>query len=187
MISSGDDIVDVQFETVGPATRTVRKPRRAADPAPDRGLGLFRTVDRRAKTARQPMPLPVFALIATLSACASFYVAGGHALFAATAVVTTQPTAPSGMVLEDTAIRIDTSGRRAVFVVRATIANAREVTGTVPAVAITFERGDGAGSVTHTITRGERLAPGERMAFTTRIPAGDYAGTEPRIALVTRH
>lgn len=185
MIPSGDDIVDVQFETVGPAAPTARKPRRPADPAPDRGLGLFRTAERRPAGARRPMPLPMFAFIATLSACASFYVAGGHALFAATAAIA-KPVAPSGIVLEDTATRIDTSGGRAVFVIHATIANALDVAGIVPPVAITFERSDGAGSVTHTITRGERLAPGERMAFTTRVPAGDYAGTEPRIALVTR-
>lgn len=185
MIPSGDDIVDVQFETVGPAARKAGKPRPAADPMPDRGLGLFRTADRNAQTARKPMPLPLFALIATLSACTSFYVAGGHALFTATAAIS-HVTAPSSIVLEETATRIDTSGGRAVIVVRATIANATDAAGIVPPVAITFDRSDGAGSVTHTITRGERLASGERMAFTTRVPAGDYAGTEPRIALVTR-
>jgi len=184
VIPSGDDIVDVQFETVGPAARSVRKPRRSADPAPDRGLGLFRTGDRQRAGGRKPMPLPMFALIATLSACASFYVAGGHALFAATAAIT-KPAVPSGIVLEQTATRIDTSGGRAVFVIHATIANTLDVAGIVPPVTITFERSDGAGSVTHTITRGERLVPGERMAFTTRVPAGDYAGTEPRIALAT--
>lgn len=185
VIPSGDDIVDVQFETVGPAARTGRTPSRSADPAPDRGLGLFQAHGRPSAGERKSMPLPLFALIATMSACASFYVAGGHALFAATAAIT-QPVAPSGIVLQDTATRIDTSGGRAVFVIHATIANALDVAGIVPSVAITFERSDGSGSVTHTITRGERLAPGERMAFTTRVPAGDYTGTEPRIALFTR-
>lgn len=86
-------------------------------------------------------------------------------------------------MLEQTSTRIDTSGTRAILVIRATIANQSPIEATVPPITITFDQPDGSGAITHTINRGERLASGERMAFTSRIPAGEYVGIEPRIAL----
>lgn len=185
VVSQPDDIIDAEFETVGRngAPRAVSD-RPATDARPGHGLGLFG--GRAANTRRkgEPMPLPAFAAIATLSALASFYLAGGHALFGGAA-----PHTPPGMagalpvVLVGATTRVDTSGGRAVIVVRADLHNRSAQAAAAPAVAITFEQPDGGGSLTHTVAGGDTLAAGERMAFTSRIPAGDYAGIEPRIAL----
>ena len=179
-----DDIIDAQFETVERLSAPRAATRGCAPDAPPRhGLGLFRRRLADVPGKRQPMPLPLFAAIATLSACTSFVVAGGHALFRPT-VLSAPPTASfSPIVLDGATTRVDTSGGRPVIVVRAGLHNAGGFAAAAPAVAITFERPDGTGSVTHTIAGGDRLAAGERMAFTSRIPAGDYAGIEPRIAL----
>ena len=178
------DIVDAQFETVGHAARPAPAPwRPAPDAAPARGLGLFRRSRGRTDKGRDPMPLPVFATIAALSAGLAFCAAGGHVLFGTpgTAGPATAPATP--IVLDRVATRVDTSGGRAVLVVHAGLVNRGAAPARVPPVAITFDRPDGSGSVTHTLARGERLAPGERMVFTSRIPASDHAGVAPHIAL----
>lgn len=186
MISSDDQIVDAEFETLGPTPKAKGNAVRSTDAPPRQGLGVFARADRQA-APRKPMPLPVFAAIATLSACVSFYFAGGHVLFPSARTVpapVAQPaTAAGAIVLEQVSTRVDTSGSRTVFVIRATIANTAQAAAIVPPVTITFDRPDGSGSTTHTIVRGEWLESGERMAFTSRIPAGEYAGIEPRVAL----
>ncbi|MEQ8402260.1 MAG: hypothetical protein RIB53_00545 [Roseitalea porphyridii] len=185
-----DEIVDAEFESLGRTGSTggTTAPNHTPDAPPAHGLGLFRA-GATEKRGGRPMPLPAFAAIATLSACASFYVAGGHVFFHG--IPTPSPTQAAvpvtPVVLDGATTRVDTSGGRAVIVVRAGLRNTGTTATTAPSIAITFDRADGSGSVTHTVSRGERLAPGERMAFTTRIPAGDYGSVEPRIALTPSH
>ena len=191
-IRADDTIVDVEFETVDStsAPKAERSPTvLPGDKAPATGLGVFGSARTRREARREPMPLPLFALIAALCAFGAFYLAGGHALFVR-AVSTDAPastaTAPSPTAdtlrLDDVTTRIDTSAGRPVFVIRATIANDATEARFVPPVQIVFDLPDGTGSMVHTIARGETLAAGERMAFTTRIPAGEYAGVEPRLS-----
>lgn len=186
MLSKSDDIVDAEFETL---ERRPKAPKRsgAAD-GPASGLGLFKASPAsEKKTGREPMPLPLFAAIATMSACASFLVAGGHVIFTRTPSVGESAASVTSIVLEDVTTRVDTSGGRATLIVRAGLANTGSASAPVPAVAITFDRPDGSGSVTHRIVRDEWLVPGDRMTFTSRIPAGDYAGIAPRVALAPAH
>lgn len=179
LMSQNDDIVDAEFETLGPsAVPASARTGAASDTAPKHGLGLF-----GAKSdGRKPMPLPAFAAVATLSACVSFLVAGGHVLFTGSHVRAGAKPAMPPVVLEAVTTRVDTSGGRAVLVVGADLVNKGAMTATVPPVSIRFEREDGTGFVTHVIDRGEQLEAGERMAFTSRIPAGDYVGMTPLIA-----
>ncbi len=130
------------------------------------------------------MPLPVFAIVATLSACTAFYVAGGHALFAKGHDTARAATAPS-FQLTETSTRIDTSGHRPVLVVRGRIQNAGTRDRPAPPVAIRFEQFGGGGPVVHTVTLGEIVAAGASVAFTSHIPAGDYSAATPRVALLT--
>ncbi|WP_306119567.1 MULTISPECIES: hypothetical protein [unclassified Roseitalea] len=199
-----DDIVDAEFETLG-ATRPGRAPdvagAAAAARAPDRpgaGLGVFaagrmarpdrdaRPIARPDRAAR-PMPLPAFAAIAAIGALAAFYVAGGHVLLPGPVEsvrgapsATAAPVSP--LVLDEATARVETASGRPVFVIGATIVNDTAGTHIVPPVRIRFERPGRSGAMVHVIARGERLAPGERMAFTSRIPAGDYAGLRPRLS-----
>jgi len=184
-----DEIVDAEFESLGRKAPGEAAPsRRSSDAPPAHGLGLFRA-ETDGRRAARPMPLPTFAAIATLSACASFYVAGGHVFLhqSPQAASTAADVDAAPVVLDGVATRVDTSAGRAVIIVRAGLRNTGTTATAAPSVAITFDRADGSGSVTHTVTRGERLAPGERMAFATRIPAGDYGSVEPRIALTPSH
>lgn len=183
-------VVDAEFETLARSAAPAdgaRMPRQGRmvprEMLPSRIGLLTKTDDGRTD---RPMPLPVFALIATLSACAAFYLSGGHVLFARQQAVAALPAAMTpvqpadALALEDVSVRIDTGSGRAIFVIRAMIGNRSAGTLQVPPVTVTF--GDpGGASVTHTVPRGETLAPGERMGFTTRIPAGDYSGMEPRL------
>lgn len=179
------DIVEAEFETV-----------RAAQPAnapvgtdqPGAGLGLFAGAQRiRSRSqARTPMPLPMFALVAFLSAGASFYVAGGHALFA-TSQDHNVEYAQSGWTLElaESATRIDTGGARPVMVVHGSIRNQDTVARPAPPITLEFDRMDGTGTSRHRVQLGQSLAPGEAIAFTSRLPAGDYSAAPPRIAIAS--
>ena len=183
------DIVDAEFETLAPGAglRAAGAGTASGGPARDRlpsGIGLL--AGAASPRDDRAMPLPVFALVATLSACAAFYLSGGHVLFERHQVVAALPIASAPvrqadpLALDDVSVRIDTGSGRAVFVIRAMIENRSREPAQVPPVTVTFGDPDGA-SVTHTVPRGESLAPGERMGFTTRIPAGDHAHMEPRL------
>ena len=187
--SGNADVVDAEFETLGRNGRPQRQAAPEADTARDVHASRIGLLSGKViRKPSDPMPLPLFAAIATLSACTAFYFAGGRVLFerhaapAATGVqlapVTTA--AASAMALENVSVRIDTAAGRAVYVIRAMIENTSAHAAAVPPVTITFSEPGGA-SVTHTVPRGETLRAGERMAFTTRIPAGDYLGMEPRL------
>lgn len=81
-ITERADIVDVEFETVRDRAAAPRDGggRPSGPDTPGAGLGVFRASTRSPR--RRPLPLPLFALIVALSACAAFYAAGGHVLFA---------------------------------------------------------------------------------------------------------
>ena len=180
-MSQATEIVDAQFETVGrPAVAPLRP---LPDAPPAQGLGLFRRSRGKTDKGREPMPLPLFAAVAALSACLAFYAAGGHALLGAPGTTGPATAQATPIALDRVATRVDTSGGRAVLVIHAGLVNRGAATVRVPPVAITFGRAGASGSVTHTLARGERLAPGERMAFTSRLPARDHAGIAPHIAL----
>jgi len=130
-------------------------------------------------------PLPVFAFVATLASCVSFYVAGGHALFHSyerpIVEMASVPRTPA-FSLSNVTTRIDTARGTPVLVIRGDI-NAAGKGGIVPSLAIGFVDETTGQTVTYTIPRGELLQANKSLGFTTRIPAGKFAGKEPTITL----
>ncbi|MEO0543511.1 MAG: hypothetical protein AAFY99_06790 [Pseudomonadota bacterium] len=139
----------------------------------------------KAPRRRQGTPLPVFALIATLASSASFYLAGGHALFhghADLAAKVPASSSASSFALKNISTRIDTGRGSPVFVIRGEI-EAVNGAGIVPNISIGFEHSETGQRMTYTVPRGELLQANESLGFTTRIPAGTFAGFEPTVTL----
>lgn len=185
----------MEFETIaarGKGEKTPVEPKPTPQSA-RAGMDVF--ISERKEQKHEPMPLPIFALIAVTASLTTFYFAGGHTLFgsrpsqelasAQPAVQPPQPGAQTGITIGDVTTRVDTSSGRAVLVIRATITNNTDRPGAVPTVEVGFKDPQNGQEMLHRVPRGEILAPAERMAFTTRILAGNYAGTEPRVSLIS--
>lgn len=170
-ISRSPDIEDAEFVTLPPDARAHERHGAVASA-------------RSAKTSHAT-PLPVFAAVATLASCVSFYAAGGHALFNSgtnPAIEMERVPNKASFSLSNVSTRIDTARGAPVLVIRGDI-NASEKGGIVPNLAIRFLDEDTGQGVTYTIPRGELLQANESLGFTTRIPAGKFAGVEPAITL----
>lgn len=174
-IRPSTDIEDAEFVTLTPKTTQA-----AVD---------VKRTKKAAGTPKKGTPLPVFALAATVASCVSFYVAGGHALFHAqtTQVAVNEPIAkPSEtFVLSNVTTRIDTGRGTPVFVIRGDVAAVTKG-GTVPNLLVRFNDADTGRSMSHIIPRGELLQKGQKISFTTRIPAGAFTGADPIVTLQTR-
>ncbi|MEO1703074.1 MAG: hypothetical protein AAFR71_13580 [Pseudomonadota bacterium] len=165
------DIEDAEFVTVSPS---------ASGHVPNRATQQYVGTKKREGT-----PLPLFALIATLASGASFYIAGGHVLFhnGPSPVIDAQraSTVPQ-FTLDNVSTRIDTGRGIPVFVIRGII-DASDAGGIIPNLSIEFTNDETGQRVTYTIPRGELLQANESLGFTTRIPAGNFSGSEPTITL----
>ena len=187
-----NSIIDAEFETIGP-NRNVPAPSASSPASPERqetgdavqgGLGLFE--GSAAARDGQPMPRPIFAALAIVCPLAAFFMAGGHVLLPRGAVISHEQTASvpvRAVVLENVSTRVDSSGTRPVLVVRGSLANESAKAVPVPPVRIHAGGGYGPDELVHTITGRGELQPGERLAFTSRLPAGENGALEPRIEI----
>lgn len=199
-MGQGDDIIDAEFVSLPhdkvPSTplpqpgesayQRARETREKADVADESQLGVFGKRDR--KPAGKPMSLPLFTLIAILATTGAFLAAGGYTLFMpadmafanAGTPVAAEQVDNGPLRFENVISNIDNSSGRAVFNLRAVIANHGDEAVVVPPVLVSFGD-DPQTRRLFRINRGETLAPGEKLIFTNRIAAGDMTTVKPRL------
>lgn len=199
-----DTIVDAEFETIAP-TADGTSPSGAffnisakgAAGTSTNGLALAGSHERArpglgifARTANlnagKSMPLPLFVALAIIGPLAAFLLAGGHVFLPKNADLASQQTnsvITPAITLEDVSTRVDSSGPRPVLIVRGTLVNQSRRIVSVPPVRIRTGTEPGAGIPVHAVARVATLQPGARLAFTSRLPAGETVPIAPRIEI----
>jgi len=168
------DIVDAEFSTVGPAPErggiAAPGPRPDAEPSP--GMDILKGKPAADRTAARGGPLFwTFGLCLVIGA---FWVSGGHALVSrppADAPQSAQPPGPGALRLDGIASRLERRDDRLFLLVDGEVVNEGSVGAAVPGLEISVAGKDGRVTRYFLGTSGERLKPGARFAFSSRLEA----------------
>ena len=173
------DIVDAQFETVGPAEPAVAgrgRPITAIGTvaAPVQGLASLRKGDAAARPLGPARGGPVFWVFGLGLAAGAFWVSGGHALVRqAPFAAATGPAQPvvNPLHIVDVASRVEEHGGRPVLFVEGKAVNDDRIARTLPRLEIGVTANDGTMMRYNLGTSAEPLAPGAAFAFSSRLEA----------------
>ena len=172
--SSGNDIVDAEFETLEPHVVSSR----AAGPSaaiaagfpapPPTGMDMLRRSQGNCRRAAAVSGGPLFWILGLGLAVAAFWVAGGHAVMRGAAFMETH--APlRALRISDVHSRVDVSGLHPVLLVHGETANDGVATETLEPLKIVVTGNDGQITRYRLGTSGRPMRPGETFAFSSRL------------------
>ncbi|WP_157018776.1 hypothetical protein [Mesorhizobium xinjiangense] len=174
------DIVDAEFETLGPQngagnTRAGNRPHRPQAAKPDTPQGgmtvLLRAgADRAAGGAARLRPS--FWMFGVIVVLAAFWASGGHALFGRAHAVLPRETPAPALRVDDLTTRLQNAQGRHWLVVEGQVVNTDgAVSRDAPVLLFTINGKDGK-TRRHLLDTGmARIAPGEALAFASRLAA----------------
>jgi hypothetical protein len=167
------DAVDAEFITVGPASdRTGTAPaggRAGADASPGMDILKGKAADRGVRRGG-----PLFWTFGLCLVFAAFWVSGGHALVSrpqADMPQSVRAAAPGALRLSGITSRIERRDDRFFLHVDGEVVNAGSAGASVPGLEISVAGKDGRVTRYFLGTSGERLEPGGRFAFSSRLEA----------------
>jgi hypothetical protein len=161
----GEDVHDAEFEVVGIASRPHEAVATAAE-ASAPGLDMLR---HRAHPTRGQRAGPLFWIVGVSLAAAAFWISGGHRLVDLDAPGGAAK--PAGLRIVDVGSRIEGPEGARVLHVEGVVRNDGTEVADVPTMRIAV--GGSGGDVASYLlgTTGERLAPGARHVFSSRLVA----------------
>lgn len=167
--SSGDDIVDAEFETVVPVRSETppAAPAIATPAAPAVGMDMLRR-DEAGRPAKPSRGGPAFWVAGIGLAAAAFWVSGGHALVRQSSFLS-EPAPQGALAIVGVTSRVDASGPKAVLFVDGEAANEGGEARDLPSLDIAVTGNDGRVTRYRLGTGQRSLAPGERFAFSSRL------------------
>lgn len=169
-----DDVIDVEFETVGKSdirVPEVNVPERESIGTAERPMAGFDVLKLGHAAARMGAVNggPAFWIFGLAIAAAAFWVSGGHALVSQPETV--QRAASAGFAIGDVSSRVERSGSRAVLFVDGEAVNSGAVPAMMPALEIKVTAGNGDVTRYKLGTSPSEIAPGARFSFSSRLEA----------------
>ncbi|NMG38061.1 hypothetical protein GRZ55_02255 [Chelativorans sp. ZYF759] len=160
-------IVEAEYETFTPTggRNPEMSPPSAAVP---RGMTMLRSVGGRVGRAARGGP--VFWGAGLMLVAVAFWISGGHTLIDRVGpIVTGTPKQP--LIIEKATHRVEARGARAVLIVEGATTNRGVERRSVPPIAIAITDSGGLTSRHFLGTNGTLLAPGQSIAFSSRVEA----------------
>lgn len=163
------DVVDADYEVVGPAGPVLASQGVAAQATAPGGMDMLRKMTVAPQRQASSRGGPLFWATGIGVALAAFWVAGGHTLVRDSALFSGSQAPKAAFSVAGVSSRFDISGAKPILLVDGEAANEGSEAGTMPPLEIRVAAADG--SVTrYTLgTSGRILAAGERFAFSSRL------------------
>ncbi|MBO6724225.1 MAG: hypothetical protein JJ911_01010 [Rhizobiaceae bacterium] len=168
----GDDVIDADFETILPDSKTTAQQRAPQSPPPGQaqgGMDMLRSAERPERRNGGP----VFWIFGLALVFGAFWVSGGHAIVSRDDGARQDATSVSPfkqpLRIVDVVSRIDRKGERSFLMVDGAVNNPSDRPAMVPPLAITVTGLDGRETYYYLGTNERTLGPGQRFDFSSRL------------------